>query len=185
MSAFTLQQTLAGRGFIGNSVLAGALLPIATSTSVQTIGLWNPAGSGVDCVLDKLMLGVATANTAVVASLNWSATLNAGSSIGTAAPIVAFNSVAIINSKVGRGSAPQARFTNAATNTLTAAPTFLMAVGMAQTAGTAPIGPQAYVFDHDGCLIVPPGMAIWLGGSASPVSVTQVSLTWVEIPTTG
>jgi hypothetical protein len=183
MSAFIGQQALAGNVFIGSTALAGVQLPVGSSTSAQLFGLWNPAGSGVNVVLDKLMVGVGTLGSSIVSSLCWMATLNAGSNIGTAAPIVAFNQVTPVNAKVGAGVASRTRFTNAATNTVIAAPTMLMTLAMAQSVAATgiPAAAQAYYFDHDGCLIIPQGVAIWLGATAAPVSAYQVTLTWAEV----
>ena len=117
MSAFFTQQALAGQGFIGSTAAAGVAIPLTTATA-QVFGLWNPAGSGVKAVLDKLSLGIATLGTNIVAALNWSHLPNAGATIGAAgAPITAFTDTTIRNCIVGAGNAAKCRFTGSAATT--------------------------------------------------------------------
>lgn len=182
MNQALLQYALAGQMFIGSTTSAGVAIPAHNATA-QVFGLWNPAGSNVNLVLAKLSVGVATLGTNAVSSLGLSYVANAGSAIGASgAPITAFTATAALNAKLLTGPASKARFTLAAT---TIAPTFFYALGMAQNATTTqPVAEQAYSHDFDGDVIIPPNTYIGLGGSAAPGSTYQVSLSWVEIPTT-
>lgn len=170
------QLALGGQCFFGSTAIAG-VVP-TTSTTAQVFGLWNPAGSGYNALLNKFNISVTTANTALVASLGLSVLTPTGASIGT--PISAFTSGTIQNALLGSGKASAMRFTpSAATTTAT---TFLTALGVAQTAGTAPIGPQAYVYDFDGSIILPPNTAVFVVASAAVASAFAMALSWAEVP---
>jgi len=178
MSQWFIQQALAGSAFFGSTTQAGVAIPAYNATA-QVFGLWNPAGSGVNLVLNNLSAAVATLGTNAVSALGLSWLANTGASIATGAPISVFTNTTIQNALAGGGNASRARFALAATIT---APTFLMALGMAQNATTTqPVAEQAYVHDFNGSLIVPPGVYIGLGGSAAPGSTYQASISWAEV----
>lgn len=178
MSAFIAQQALAGNVFIGSSAAAGVAIPV-TSATAQVFGIWNPPGSNVKVVLDKLILGIATLGTNIVGALEWTHLPNV-QSIATGSSITAFTDTTVRNAIVGLGSASKIRFTGSAATT--SAGTHLMSVGITSTTGTPVDASPMYVFDHDGCLIIPMGVAIFLVGSAAPGSTYQATLTWAEIP---
>lgn len=176
-------QALAGNAFIGATAVAGVAIPISTATS-QTFGLWNPAGSGVNVVLNKLTLGVAADGTNAFAGIGLLALLNAGSQIGTGAPVVSLTQVSPVNCKVGAGAASKVRFAPAAI-AVTTAPAFLYGLGFSSFAGdiaTTALAPVQLIHDFNGGVVVPQGVAIFLGGNAAPGLTTQISLTWVEVP---
>lgn len=179
MNAALLQYALAGRCFIGSTAAAGVAIPLTTATA-QVFGLWNPPGSAVDVVLNKLSLGIATLGTNIVAALNWSFLANV-SAVATGQPITAFTNTTVQNAKVGAGLASRVRFTGSAATTVAA--THLMSIGMTSTTGTPTNSNAVMVFNHDGSLIVPQGSAIFLVGSVAPGSTYQASLSWAEIPT--
>lgn len=179
MSAYIGQQALAGNVFIGSTAAGGVAIPLTTATA-QVFGLWNPSGSGVKCVIDKLSLGIVTLGTNIVAALAWSYLPNAGSAIGAAgAPITAFTSAAPVNAIIGQGNASKVRFTPSAATTIAA--THLMSIGLSSTTGTVTDEVGQMVYDHDGNLIVPQGVAIFLVGSVAPGSTYQATLTWAEV----
>lgn len=178
MSAYIGQQALAGRAYIGTTAAAGVAIPLTTATA-QVFGLYNPPGSGVNAVLDKLMLGIATLGTNIVAALNWSFLPNVGS-VATGQPITAFTDTPYRNAIVGLGSTGRCRFTGSAATTTAA--TQLMSLGITSTTGTVVNASPMYVFDHDGMLIIPQGVAIFLVGSVAPGSTYQATLSWAEVP---
>lgn len=180
MSAFIGQQALAGNVFIGSTAAAGVAIPLTTATA-QVFGLYNPPGSGVFAVLDKLMLGIATLGTNIVAALNWSFLANV-QSVATGQPITAFTDTAYRNAIVSGGKVGKCRFTGSAATT--SAATQLMTLGITSTTGTPTDEVPMFVFDHDGCLILPEGVAVFLVGSVAPGSTYQASLTWAEVPKT-
>jgi len=173
------QLALAGKCFFGSTTNAGVAIPAYNATA-QVFGLWNPAGSGVLLVLNKLAIAVATLGTNAVSAIGLSYLANAGASIANGGPISAFTQTASQNARVGNGLASKGRFTLSATIT---APTFLMSLGMAQNATTTqPVAEQAYNYDFNGSLIVPEGVYIGLGGSAAPGSTYQATVSWAEVP---
>jgi hypothetical protein len=178
MSAYTLQQALAGNLFFGSSAATG-VVP-TTSTTAQVFGLWNPGGSLVNCLLDKLLFADAVPGTATAGALGLSILTPAGQSLGT--PISAFTDGTIRNSIIGLGKAPRARFTgSAATTTATA---FLMSLGWAQVAAAAaaPVSFSGSVIDFDGSVIIPQNTAIFVTVSAAIASALAMTLSWAEIP---
>jgi len=181
-------QTLARKSFIGSTTYAGIAIPAYNATA-QVFGLWNPEGSGVNVILVRLNLGVATTGTTAVGALGFSAVYNTGGSLtGSGGPITAFTQTAslpgLIGDAAGAAGNSRARFTLAAT---TIAPTFVYDLGMATTAGTATTTaapPQLNwgVYDFTGVVGVAPGTYIGLGGSTAPGSTFQASLEWIEVP---
>lgn len=176
---------LAGKVFIGSTTAAGVAIPAYNATA-QVFGLWNPAGSGVNVVLLKLMLGIATAGTEALSSLGLSVLTNAGSAIASGAPVSAFTQTAsqpgLLGANAGSAAQSQARFTLSATIT---APTFAYSLGIWEGNGTTLQGVTWNVYDFDGVVGVAPGAYIGLGGSAAPGSTYQATLAWLEIPVAG
>ncbi len=112
------EQGLNGQSFV-YTIASQALLLSATTGNVPTI--WNPAGSGVIFVPTSLTITYIS-GTLVVGGVVIATTLNAGSAIGTAAPIVTFTQVAAKAAIRGTGAASKCLFAPS-TCTFTAAPT--------------------------------------------------------------
>lgn len=176
------QLALNGQCFIGSTAAAGAVLPIYTNTS-QTFGLWNPTGSNVNVVLNKLTLGAATVTTTVLATLGIAYTANAGSQIGTGAPVVSLTQVSPVNAIVGGGDSSKVRFAPAAITTV-AAPAWLYGLGIFSPDGDMATSLSNVIisYDFNGSLIVPPGVAIYLAGTAASGQTYNCTLTWAEVP---
>lgn len=173
-----IQQALAGKCFIGVAPVTGVDLAASDGTA-QTFGIWNPAGSGVNVVLNRLAVNPINATTPVLSGLCLSYLPNAGSAIGAAgAPITAFTQTAAINAIVGVGSAAKARFTVAAT---TIATTLLAALGLGHESTTPGTNPFTWTYDFAGQFIIPPNMAVFLTGSAAQTQNLQPSITWAEV----
>jgi hypothetical protein len=174
-----VQQALAGNCFFGSTTNAGVAIPAYNATA-QVFGIWNPSGSGVALVLNKLSVAVATLGTNAVAALGLSVLRPVGSVIATGSNITAFTDTTPQNARIGNARVSKARFTLSATVT---APTFLMSLPMAQNATTTqPVAEQAYSYDFGGSIIIPEGVYIGLGGSAAPGSTYQASISWAELP---
>ena len=182
------QQTVAGTCYIGSTTYAGIAIPAYNATA-QVFGLWNPAGSGVNVILVKLNLGIATLGTEAQAAIGLSAVYNTGAAIGaTGAPITAFTQTASVPALIGAGAGQsalsRARFTLSAT---TIAPTFVYNCSLTEfsgslTATSSAPGVAWMEHDFDGAVGVAPGTYIGLGGSAAPGSTYQASLVWFEVP---
>jgi hypothetical protein len=179
-SSWMIQQRLAGKGFFGSTAAAGVAIPLTTATA-QVFGMWNPPGSGVVAVFDKLLLGIATLGTNIVAALNWSVHLNV-QAIATGSALTALTETTIRNSILGRGAVSKVKFTGSAATTTAA--TQLLPVGITSTTGTPTNSSPMMVLEHDGVIMVPEATAIFLVGSAAPGSTYQIGLSWAEIPFT-
>lgn len=171
----------AGRVFQQSVVVGGVAIPIS-STVAPIIALWNPTGSGKNAVLIRYLANF-VATPAIPGTIGLMALLQAGSNIGTGAPVVAFNTVAPVNGIIGGGLASAMRSSNAATNTLIAAGTWHTTL-FANFTGTAaavvpPSGPLIY--DFDGTVIVPPGVLVYPAASAAS-ALMQQTLIWEEVP---
>jgi hypothetical protein len=173
------QLALNGQCFFGSTTNAGVAIPAYNATA-QVFGLWNPAGSGVNLVLNKLSVGIVDEGTNIVAAIGLSFLTNTGSAIAGSGQISAFTDATIRNAIVGGGVASKARFTLTAT---TAATSFLMSTGMswpeADMAGA--VMPVMLDFDFNGSVIVPQGVYVGLGGSAAPGSTCQATISWAEV----
>lgn len=178
-SEYFIQQALKGRKFLGSTTYAGVAMPAYNATA-QVFGIWNPAGSGRNIVLDKLNLALATIGTEALAAIGLSYLANAGSSIGT--PISAFTATAPINSLIGGGETPKGRFTLTATIT---APTFFYALGISQISTDFNVattdGFSKLTHDFNGDVIIPPNTYVGLGGSVAGGQTFQGSVSWYEL----
>jgi hypothetical protein len=179
------QLALAGQYFFGVTPVAGVDLPVSGGTA-QTCGLWNPSGSGVYAVIDRVNVNVINATTPVISGLMFDYLPNAGSAIGAAgAPITAFTQTASLNAIVnggttGKAKASVCRFTNAAT---TIATTALYALGIShESVGTTAVGWTNAFASLGGTIILPPGVALFLVGSAAQTQNLQPTLSWAEVP---
>jgi len=182
-SGFFAQLALNGQCFIGSTAAAGVAVPAFNATG-QFFGLWNPQGSGVNLILNKLMMAIVSGGTEALAGIGLSYLPNAGSQIATGSPISAFTAVSAVNALVGGGLSSRGRFTLGTTTTVVA-PTLLYTIGVTAPGGDSATGLYPVTIDHDfnGGLIVPPGVYIGLGGApAAPGSTYEATLTWAEVP---
>lgn len=172
-----LQLALAGQCFIGSTAAAGVTIPIYNATAAHTAVLFNPASSGVNVALNKVLLGQADATTPAISGLAISYLLNAQGP-ATGAAVVSFTDALALNSKFG-GPAPKARF-GAASLSATA---LLLSMGLSQDSATPAAGLFATSFVADGSIILPPASLIAITGA--PIAPGQdfvASVMWAEIP---
>lgn len=182
--SFFQQLALAGKCYIGSTAVAGVVIPVSTTTS-PTFLLWNPAGSGVYAVLNKLMIGAPADGTNDFVSIGLSVVTNAGSQIGTGAPVVSGTFVAPISALVGNGApASKMRFAPA-TASIVAAGTFFYTLGFTAFEGdiaTTALAPVALIHDFNGGVVVAPGTAIHVVADEAAGLTTEITLTWAEVP---
>jgi hypothetical protein len=169
-----------GKVFHGNVAAAGVVLPIFSATT-QTLGLWNPVGSGKDLILLNIALTyVDTTGAAggyVLAQLT-----NAPAAIGTGLAITAFTETAAIPAYNGAAQSSVAKFGQGATLTVTA-PTVKRHLGLSQNAFTAAgTGQMAFVnrIDFSGEEVLAPGTAVFVAGNIATLAKWSGSLTWAE-----
>lgn len=171
----------AGRVFQQSVVVGGVAIPISTTTA-PIIALWNPTGSGKNAVLLRYLANF-VATPSVPGTIGLMFVNKAGSQIGTAAPVVAFNDVAPVNGLIGGGLASVMRSSNAATNTLIAAGIWHTTLFANYTVAAATAVPSSgpLFYDFDGSVIVPPGVIVYPAASAASAAMQQ-TLIWEEVP---
>jgi len=175
-------QAYRNNAFIG-ATAAGGVVPPNYSTTAQTFGIWNPAGSGKNAILIAVDFGLVTLGTPAVSSLALSYTPNAGSSLATG-QISAITTAAPVAAIVGNTAASVCRFTPSAATTL--ASTFLMPLPFSYfsttTTTVATFASQLLHYDFDGSVGVAPNNAIWVCANILTGSTWNISLRWYEAP---
>lgn len=172
---------LSRRGFLFNYTVktAAALLLSATTGNCPTI--WNPSGSGKILYVLKLFVNFLSGTT-TISSLQWMVTKNAGSALGTAAPIVTFTEQAPEPAISGAQFSSSMKFAPAVC-TFTAAPAFHMSSGIQLGAVAPSAGSGNYDIDYDGCLAIMPGNALSLCACVTTTtSVWFTSILGAEMP---
>lgn len=177
------QQAYRGNVFYASTATGGVVIPIA-STLTPTYSIWNPAGSGKLLVPIVTLIGW-TATTAALGSFLWTATTNAGSSISSTAPFVAFGTGTPLNANLGSGKVSQMKLASGGTTTLVAAAIVYRETGLsitATTAATAAAPGWQWRDEWDGAGIVPPGNAIHLMATTAIAVTVQITLAYAEVP---
>lgn len=173
-------QCYRGNVFYGSTTTAGVVIPIASSLT-PTYSLWNPAGSGKLLVPIVTLIGW-TATVTAVGSFIWMATTNAGASVSSTAPFVAFGTGTPVNANLGSGKVSQMKLASGGTTTLVAAPTVYRDTGISLGLTTAAtVGFWVMRDDWDGSGIIPPGNAMHLMGTTAVAATVQVTQVWEEI----
>ena len=169
-----------GRLFLATSAQAGIALLVAATTGGHPT-LWNPLGSRRVISIRRLDLSWLSGNNAPT-GLEWDSTLNAGSQVGTASPILTATKVAVLNANVGDAVDSKAIW-SPTTNTFTAAPAFAYPAGISLFTGigTTAVAPFVLSQDYDGGLRIPPGTALSLcSRAATTTSLFQVGIVFEE-----
>ena len=176
-----LESALRNRVYTGSSA-SGGIAIIAPATGGGHPTLWNPSDSGRYLSVIRLALGYVSGNNAPTC-FEWAVTLNTGSAIATAAPILTGTRVAPVG--IVGGALDNKGVWIPTTNTFTAAPTFLCSAGLSLFTGVAAtaVAPFTLRADYNGDLVIAPGVAISLcTQAATTTALFQVSVTWEEIP---
>ena len=171
--------TYRGLTFHGYSTTPLAI-PITSTISPKFI-LWNPYGSGVNCVLVGYYIGYAS-GTNVEGNVQLGVITNIGSEVATGAKISAFTNGPILNGLLGGSTINKARFGIAAT--LTAASTQFLPLGISlmQLAAVNSV-PISVAYNFNGSVIVPPGTCVFSCASAASVATYNERIVWYEFPT--
>jgi hypothetical protein len=181
LNADFYEQTLRGNAFVYSTPAVGAALIAPTTTNAPMI--WNPAGSGKNLILHKIVFGY-TGTTWAVGHIEYGVLTAAGSQIGTGAPVVSLTQVSGVNLLLGGGNASVMRFAPTTLVTV-AAPTFLCTAGISSFAGTATtaLANMTMVDYINGMIIVPPGVAFFVMAQSAMAGVVCTSIFGVELPT--
>lgn len=180
MNGFFYEQVMRGNGFVYSNAAAGVALVAATTSNAPFI--WNPAGSGKNLVLIKVVASFSAIGTPVAGSIVYLTIPNAGSQIGTAQPIVSLTEVAGANLLVSQGNRSVMRFAPATVAT-TPTPGILCASSFGQaSAVTTTVVPLTLTDWIYGAIVIPPGNTFQLGASASISSTYCFSIFGLELP---
>lgn len=175
-------QTYRGATFIATTTTASAI-PVSNTTS-PTFILWNRSSgtNAKNAVLVRYTAGWA-ATTEAPGTILFNFLSPAGFSLATAAPISALTAGTVNNALLGGGLATAMSFGTAAT--LTAAGTILQTTGMSHltTTGTSTAVPGwTNLYDFNGTVIVPPGVAFYTTASTATATTYHQTLIWYEAP---
>lgn len=172
----------ARRGYLFNATVKTAAAFLISATTGNCPTLWNPSGSNKILYVNKLLVNFLSGTT-TISSLQWMITKNAGSALGTAAPIVTFTEQTIEPAIGGAQFASQMKFAPAVC-TFTAAPAFFASAGISFGA-VAPTngGCSSECVDYDGSIAVMPGNALSLCSSVTTTtSLWFASIMFSEVP---
>jgi hypothetical protein len=168
--------TLRGYGFIFSTVTAASITNLGNNIPT----LFNPLGSGVVTIVDKVTLQAAAIGTPVISGLQYGWAANMGANIGTAAPIPTATFVAGVSTLLNSNRVPKTLFAPAAI-TFTAAPALFGPVGV-NLGATATQTPWQGYDDLAGRVALLPGSVFQLGASTATSTTFNVAF-WVrEVP---
>lgn len=172
-----------GVRFTGLKATAAAI-PI-TSTTAPVVGLWNPYGTSVKLVVERISFGW-VATTEAPGNLILNQLQATGASAATGAPVTAVTlgvlNTTIFCTKLGAGQMPQGQFFTSATLTTAGVPMVTLGMSHLTTTGTATFGSFVYDYKFDDTLILMPGTMVYPTGSAATASTYNVSIWWREYP---
>ncbi len=184
MASTYLAAAKAGQLYTGSSAASGLVLPIYSGTA-QLFGLWNQANSGVNLSMVSLRMTYVS-TTGAAGGYVWGLLRNAGSNVGTAAPISAFTDTTAEKGLMGTSvGGNRVRFTGSAATVTTALMVIGRNIGINQlvlTAADATCVPWVMREDYDGTFNVAPGNAIFLCGNIATLTTWAASVTWLEDP---
>lgn len=176
MNGLFYEQTMRGNGFVYSTSTAVSVVALGTAGAPN---LWNPSGSNKNLVITKIVVSAAAVGTPVVSAFTYGVLNNAGSQIGTAAPVVSLTQVAGVNLLLGSGNVSVMRYAPA-TISLTAAPTFLCPAGFSSGSAVTP-GTVSLIDDVSGRIIIPPGNLFQIGASTATSTTYFIAIYGLEL----
>jgi hypothetical protein len=165
-------------GYATNANQQAVTLPIYSTTS-PTFILYNPKSSNINCVLVHYVAGWVS-GTNVEGNIMLGVITNAPAAIATGSPITAFTGGTVLNGYLGGGSASRVRFGSA---TIVAATQFLPLGLSDMVLDTAKSTSITFLYDFNGTIIVPPGVAVFSCASVASVALYNQRISWYEFPT--
>lgn len=167
------EQVTRGNVFIYSTATAGVTLN-GIGPNLPTI--WNPSGSGRYFIPIKVLLGYVSGASAA-SHLIWCVLNNAGSQIGTAAPVTSLTAITPVSALIGSQYSSMMRF--ASTISFGVVPTYLRPIGI--STATANSTPYFMGFEEDGTICIPPGNALTLAASITTGLVANVTIVGLEL----
>ena len=173
------EHVVRGNAFVYATAAAGVTWVAATTTQNMPM-VWNPSGSGKNFVLKRVLAGYVS-GAHVPGNLELGFLSNAGSQVGTAAPIVSLTQVAGKNLLIGAGNTTAMRFAPA-TVSVTTAPTYLCTLGYSFLTALAATAATPFQMDFQCEIIVPPGKAIFVLHNVVSTIVGSIAMIGLELP---
>lgn len=171
-----------GNLWFATTATAGTVIPVMATNLVSTFTLWNPAGSGKNCVLYKYALAHTTATT-VVSDVSLYYQIGIGGA--TTAPGT-LTALVTKNCLLGSPNANVATVYSAATLTgalgttgsgnISKGPT-LVTFGAVTTTNNTPVE-----YKFDGGFVVAPGTLVTTAGNAAQTAAMNQTYFWAEVP---
>jgi hypothetical protein len=156
----------------GGANQAAVALTAAFATTYTGLVLYNPNGTNVIGVLEKVGVGQTLVGPAAAVL-----------GLMTGQSTTAFSGVTAItpkSKKVGSGITPVLQLAGAAT--LPIAPTLDTVIGALGTGATTVYGLEPIIFDIGGDILIPPGAFVALYASAALTAALIASFQWEEVP---
>jgi hypothetical protein len=169
------EQNYRGNTYMASTAAAGAVVPLF-STAAQQFLVYNPPGSGVNCVPNRVIVGYVSGTSAAGhLCIGHSLTVQAAPGTATLAPVY--------NGKVGAAAAAGkvAIYTPASPVTALTYHSPLDLSFMVQPA-TGTNNPVKMAMDFDGSIICPPGGMFSIAGNIAVLFTVVITLLWEEIP---
>ena len=173
--SFFADQVAAGNGYIATKTAAASITALGDTNST----LWNPANSDRLIIIEKVAIGSAAVNTAVMTAFQygWQQT-NTGVTQATDGPVKTFTHVDPINRLLGSQGVARCRWAPAVCS-FTTAPALLAVVGFNLSATVSSFGNQIdYV---NGGIMLMPGALLQVGASTATSTTFHVSIYFVEV----
>jgi hypothetical protein len=172
------EQTLRGNAFIYSVTTAVSVIaPAATGAPT----LWNPLGSGILCVLNKITIQVAAIGTPVISGFQYAYQTGVGANIATLAPVATFTDVKAVNLFLGGKNSKVSQMKFAPATDTGLSPTVFGGMGV-NLGATSTQTPWTGMDDVDGRIIIAPGTLFQIGASTATSTTFNISIWGVEIP---
>lgn len=176
-------QTYRGKAWNLTLTTASAI-PVFATNATPNFFIWNPPGSGVNCVPIKLAIGF-SAGTGVAGAIGYAFLTGVNALVGTAAPVSAATKLAL-NSGICGGVYGGLTIGGTAATIGGVAPNALTLYRQSNLSQGAPITTTAAAYslfeEFDGTVIIPPSTLFCLVGTPAPAETFMISLAGYDAP---
>jgi len=176
-------QTYRGKAW-NLTLTATAAIPLFATNASPTFAIWNPPGSGVNCVLIRYTVGF-SAGTGVAGAIGYAFLTGVNALVGTAAPVSAATKLAL-NSGIAGGVYGGQTIGLTAATIGGVAPNALTMYRWSNLSQGAPITTTAAIYslseDFDGTVVIPPSTLFCTVGNPAPAESVFQSLAGYDAP---
>ena len=176
-----------GNLYYASTAAAGVTVSIFSNTSYTGMFVWNPQGSGRNLSIVRTMIGCNAAAATAEAGFGYAWLINAGASLGTAAPISGTTPITATrgscNVGVAAGQGTSVALVGSAATLTTAMPWGRFS-GFSSSTGaiTTQIALGPFIENFDGDMIVAPGVFWTMTSSIASGGTFGLSAVWEELP---